>query len=283
MAAWLRRNLSKNPQKSGAQAGSIYSEVTHVATRSETTSERTLGAFLEPFALSDRSEAVHQIAGAGYQTVLALAVLDEDTLVHIGLSERDAHRIMLASWLHTLALDNYGERLVDNGCDSLIKLVALSEDGLRRAGVNAIGPRRQILRHSRDDAALLAMVESAKAKAEQEGGAAVSHARGLWGVRKVDGPGKRAGPAGSGPGGGARVGAGAQAALQIGAPQPSAPLPSGHVPDAYMKRDAWDDRWKITANASLGSTNGHTEAHHAARTPREFRMVMADGSEMTVS
>jgi hypothetical protein len=263
------------------------SEGMHHESRLETSAARTMNDFFEPFALESRADAVHQITGAGYQTIKSLAGLSDEDLQHLGLCEGDAMKVMLASWLHELGLDSYGERLVEAGCDSLLRLVELSDEQLRRTGVAAIGPRRQILRRVREDLALQAMVDRAKEKKEKASGVG-GHERGLYARRRPEHGGGASAAAAAQTGAAAAAAAAAApaaqaAALQLGAPQPSAPLPSGHVADAYMRRDTWDERWKITSNASLGSTNGHTEAHHAARTPREFRVVMSDGSEMLVT
>ena len=270
VAPLRRRKRYREEQENRPRGGFQYEE-----RRFETAAQRVVGAFLEPFRLTELFDAVHQLTGAGYTTEQVLAVLDEETLVKIGLCATDVQRVLRATWLQRVGLEKYGPQLLDAGCDSPLKLVDLTEDQLSALGMKSIGPRRQLLRYVKNDATLQAKAARAREEAEEAAKGKKGRRRkggrqkGLYAVRET------------GKDGATLRGLGNNA-LRLGALQQSAPLPSANVPDIYARQDTWDEQWRTMSNASLlgVAPGGRAERHYDARTPREFRIVMNDGSEM---
>ena len=120
----------------------------------ETESERNLATLLEPFQLPTLSDTVWKLArNGGFNTPEALHFVDEAVLHNIDIADEDRGRVLLAVWLHTLNLHEYGPGLVRSHVVSLGLLAAVSDEGLQLAGVLLMGHRRVLLRHIREDLA----------------------------------------------------------------------------------------------------------------------------------
>jgi uncharacterized protein YjiS (DUF1127 family) len=252
-----RRGTSSGLSQTGAQKP---------ADELQTHAEKAVGSFLEPFALSKLTVAVHSILGAGYSSPNALQAVDERALKACGLSEDDAERILLATWLQTAGLTQYGRGLVASGCTSRLHLLTMTDERLKAAGILAIGHRRLLQRHMRESDELQRAAEaSRKREAERMG-----KLRGLsGGLSKKDQliHGSRSSDS-RGPG--MALGVDLELTRQVIEPVfgPSADgLAHGamHMP----KWDDWASPWRTVSNASLRTTPGAlAETHYAA--PLDF-------------
>ena len=83
------------------------------------------------------------------------------------MTDDDTERILLASWLDVYGLHQYGGRLIASGITSPLHLVETTDAALVRAGIRAIGHRRQIFRYLREDEALHERLEKAREEAEK--------------------------------------------------------------------------------------------------------------------
>ena len=81
-------------------------------------------AIIGQYGLTDMDQAVEWLAAEGLTTVGLLAAADLNTLVSIGLSAGDAHRVILSAWLHTRGLEQYGPGFVQNGVVSKLLCAA---------------------------------------------------------------------------------------------------------------------------------------------------------------
>eukprot|EP00325_Prymnesiales_sp_UTEX-LB-985_P031400 CAMPEP_0174718714 /NCGR_PEP_ID=MMETSP1094-20130205/29803_1 /TAXON_ID=156173 /ORGANISM="Chrysochromulina brevifilum, Strain UTEX LB 985" /LENGTH=265 /DNA_ID=CAMNT_0015918887 /DNA_START=97 /DNA_END=891 /DNA_ORIENTATION=- len=219
----------------------------------ETNAEVAIGNYLQPFQLSDMLEVVHTITGAGYSSPAALRALDDVQLQRLGVSEQDSHRILLASWLDTLGLIHYGPHLLAAGCNSLLELLALSDEKLANAGVPAIGHRRQIQRALREDELVQAM-----AAAQREQQAAEKRVR-----MRQRGPQQGHRRRATGPTTDDLHFAGTVKAELDVTRGGLRELP-GSVGRSGRQHDAWSDAWRTTGNASLGTAPGETEQYRPA-------------------
>lgn len=277
----------------------------------ETHVELKLGEFLEPFNLSKLPEVVHKLTGAGFTSCDSLRALDPHQCGELGLTDDDTERILLASWLDVYGLHQYGGRLIASGITSPLHLVETTDAALVRAGIRAIGHRRQIFRYLREDEALHERLEKAREEAEKadlERRQLMQRSSG----RSLSSPSKKAASSGgrsSAQGAADIMGAGGLsdvAPLGGSAAQQNTLLrfevlkPDGSRVEEHTDHDiatgsdlsssTWADSlwalpWRTTGNAALlGSAPGAlTEAHCEAQTPRDgFCLVGLDGKEMRV-
>ena len=241
----------------------------------ETESERNLAKFLEPFQLPTLSDAVWKLArNGGYNTAEALHFIDEAGLNNLDIPEKDRSRILLAVWLHTINLHEYGPGLVRSNIISLPLLAAVSDEGLQRAGVLLMGHRRILLRHIREDLAMrpdlvapherkyLAAVERAAAAAAEDAAAAAEAEAKKTGLS-------------------ADVLGGSQGGVSLNH-LPGQGKPVIDLETKLANREAWHEPWKATANAALTCDGGGATGYFAPRTPREISLKCADGSRLTL-
>ena len=224
----------------------------------ETDVERTLAAFLEPFALSDLGEIVHKLLGAGYTSPNALRALDEDALKKIKLHGRDGDKIMLADWLDSVGLIQHGSDLVAVGLDSLFGLVCASDEKLKAGGVRTMGHRRQLQRYLREDEQVQAMVARAREAQEAERDPGRRQLRGIYAAR-------------TGSGTSASIGMGGLSPLEqhnavvaqrlLSLPGASSGPLSGLV-GVVTPRDAWHSPWRTMSHASLSTGSGEVKDSH---------------------
>ena len=150
----LRRN-SKSRRRTPRTASNIGSSVAfHPELVLETHAEVRLGTFLKPFHLTGLASAVHQLTAVGFTTQESLRALDYDQCKLMDFKADDAERILLATWLESNGMHHYGEGLVASGCVSPLHLLNMSDATFVRAGIRAIGHRRQLFRYLREDESL---------------------------------------------------------------------------------------------------------------------------------
>ena len=142
----------------------------------ETAVEKAISSFLEQFKLSAHVDAVVKLTTSGFTSVTALRAFDEAQGEVYGIMPDDSAKIVMAAWLDSNGLVQYGGSLVESGATSLLKLLRLSDERLKKAGIAAIGHRRQLQRFLRQDEELQA--RAAKAKEAEE--AADAKSRGLY-------------------------------------------------------------------------------------------------------
>jgi len=281
------RPSAHHPRRRGEQRAD------HYAARAdpnllETASELALGGFLQPFGMDDLPKVVHYLIGSGYTTVASLVALTADEVEKIGVSGPDGNKLLLATWLRSYGLEQYGAALISAGADSLITLLGASsqEETLKAAGL-LLGHRRQLQRHLREDASVQAMAAAHRAAKAASTGKRGLHdrARGLH-QRPVERS--------------SQSSAGASLRLDLGAfgahagnggrldldPFGGDVAGKGLPPDvgAVLPHDPWAQPWRTTVYAALvGGTapGGYTESHSGVRTPRgaALRLVGKDGME----
>ena len=279
------RPSAHHPRKRGEQ------RTEHYAARAdpnllETASELALGGFLRPFGMTDLAKIVHHLLGAGYTTVASLVALTADEIDRIGVGGPDGNKLLLATWLRSYGLEQYGPVLISAGADSLISLLEVSsqEETLKAAGL-LLGHRRQLQRHLREDASVQAMAAVHRAAKSASSGKRGLHerARGLH---------QRSGERSSQPS------AGAPLRLDLGAfgahngsdselePFGSSAADKGIASDVgtALLHDPWAQPWRTTVYAALASgaaPGGYAESHSGVRTPRgaSLRLVGKDGTE----
>ena len=121
----------------------------------ETAAELALAAFLEPFQLQRLPDVVVKLTQAGYTSANSLLSLDDNAVADAGLVDTDyradAEKLLLATFLHSVEMVQYGETLVASGCDSVLKLLALPDAGLVRGGIIKLGHRRQLDVYMREE------------------------------------------------------------------------------------------------------------------------------------
>ncbi len=123
----------------------------------KTEAERVLASLLLPMRLEEFDVALAALTGAGYRTLAVLHGLSDADLKELpndlGIhNPRDRGRIMLASWLHAIGMEEFREPFVDAGVHSLERLMALRDDELKPV-VKLMGQRRRLMRDIREDLA----------------------------------------------------------------------------------------------------------------------------------
>ena len=113
----------------------------------KTEAERVLASLLLPMRLEEFDVALAALTGAGYRTLAVLHGLSDADLKELpndlGIhNPRDRGRIMLASWLHAIGMEEFREPFVDAGVHSLERLMALRDDELKPV-VKLMGQRRR--------------------------------------------------------------------------------------------------------------------------------------------
>ena len=240
----------------------------------ETESERNLAKFLAPCQLPTLSDAIWKLArNGGYNKAEALHFIDEAGLNNLDIAEKDRGRILLAVWLHTLHLHEYGPGLVRSNIVSLPLLAAVSDEKLQRAGVLLMGHRRILLRHIREDLAmrpdLVAPHERKYLAAVERAAAAVAEDAAAAAETEAKKSGLSADVLGSG---------GGLSLNQL----PGQGKPVIDLETKLANREAWHEPWKATSNAALTCDGGGATGYFAARTPREISLKCADGSRLTL-
>ena len=286
------RKKAKRKAEARKQAQEIFADETGElaarAGRLETAVEKTLGTFLEPFKLSSHVDVVRCLTGSGFTSVAALRGFDAKQGETSGIRALDASKIIMAAWLDSYDLVQYGATLVEHGITSLLTLLRMSDARLRQVGILAIGHRRQLQRFLRQDEDLqeLAAQERAAADAESK----------LF--RTGDGRGSK-GPRAKRYEGDPSLRT--DALDEHGQLRFEPIAQGGHVVDrlpegissslesdnrTVQRQDAWYQPWRTMANAALvnGAAPGMgVEAHVVAATPRDgFVLRHNDGSEMRV-
>jgi len=251
----------------------------------ETAAELALARFLSPYSLDNLPEVIQNLTGAGYISVESLLGLDYVSIRDLDVDSGDSEKVLLATFLHGVDLNAYGEGLVNSGCDAVLKLLALSDETLVRAGVCKLGHRRQLQRALRQDE----QVQERAAKAREEAEAA-NLKRGLHAT-----------------GGATRSRRGgrkhAKATSESPTKLPSRSETSIAAQDLGSGKDdphgltlvpttssgsihAWSQPWVTTFNAALfGSAPGlRAEAHGQVHPPPRggLKLVRNDGSVLTV-
>ena len=224
----------------------------------ETAVERTLAAFLEPFALSDLGESVHKLLGAGYTSPNALRALDEDALKKIKLHGRDGDKIMLAAWLYSVGLIQHGSDLVAVGIDSLFGLVCASDEKLKAGGVRTMGHRRQLQRYLREDEQVQAMVARAREAQEAERDPGRRQLRGIYAARTGSGTTTSIGMGGLSP---LEQHNAVVAQRLLSLPGASSGTLNGLV-GVVTPREAWHSPWRTMSHASLSTGSGEVKDSH---------------------
>ena len=223
----------------------------------QTHAEKALGAFVQPFSLSSLEDAVHGLIGAGYSSPSALQAVDERALQTVGPSADDSERILLATWLQTAGLVQYGRGLVASGCSSRLQLLALTDEQMKGAGMEAIGHRRLLQRQVRESEEIQLQAEAARRReAERKGrlrglSGGLSKKQELLHVPETRGP---------------DAALSAQAELPRYSLEPVfGPPDDGRALGALPKWDDWAAPWRTVSNASLRTTPGAwAETHYAA-------------------
>ena len=257
----------------------------------ETAAELLLEAFFKPFRLDKLADDVHMLVGAGFSSIESLRGLDDAPLKEVGITGDDAEKVLLASWLHSVGLDEHGEELCENGVNTLLKLQALSDVGMKRAGVRTIGHRRMLQRYLREDERIQERLDRAEAIAAEAAGAMQ---RGLHAINPAVARNKRRDS-------NAAAAAASRAAenapirfepLGASAKEPwakhadpggIASLPVGSSGSIH----AWSQPWATTYNAALfGTAPGlRAEAHSEACAPEHgtsLQLVSNDGKVLHV-
>ena len=254
----------------------------------ETAAELALAAFLEPFQLQRLPDVVVKLTQAGYTSANSLLSLDDNAVADAGLVDTDyradAEKLLLATFLHSVEMVQYGETLVASGCDSVLKLLALPDAGLVRGGIIKLGHRRQLQRYLREDErvqAKAARVAEEEYEREQERrGAMMGGSRS--GVKKTMGSSsQKAKGTDSGQVAPIRFEPLAAPTEEPWARHASedpggvAMLPTGSSGSIH----AWSQPWATTFNAALlGTAPGlRAEAHVDARTPRDDNYILDGG------
>jgi hypothetical protein len=275
----------------------------------ETATERELEKFLRPLAPASMADIVHKLVGAGYTNAQSLRALDIGQCVESGIEGIDAERLLLAAWLDGVGLVQYVGPLVEHGCDTLLKLLAASDANLKKAGVSAIGHRRQLQRFVREDhhlqeraAAARMAVEAQSSKQRRglyagSGGGASSAARQQ---AAAAGKNSKAAAAAAAPSESqmqqqqqrnllSRFGPSedhVNRALTAGLARGGDDAAGGVAPSSAKHVDAWHMPWRTTADAALVNGAGpgeRVEAHAPAMTPRDgLMLVRNDGSVMRI-
>lgn len=290
----------RRPKASSAALQQIYD--TESTGTLETAAELALQAFLLPYHPSDIPDLVRTLTAAGYTSVESLRSLDDAAVAEAGVRGDDAQKLILASFLYSVGLPQYGESCVASGCRDLLKLYALSDAGLKRAGVATIGHRRQLQKYLRESDIVLQKLQKREEEEAEErraaqrslaigpsDGAAAGHKLSSGASR-----GKRGGRAGGRGRGGAHAahsGGGPDDGLQDGTPT----LPLRFAPEASVEPwarrqnddpagleslpvgssgniNSWTQPLFTTMNAALlgGAPPGlRGECHYEAKTPRD--------------
>lgn len=236
----------------------------------ETASEVEMATFLLPFQLSSPHLVVRKLIESGYTSAGSLHALDDQQVAHMHLDESDGRRVLLAAWLHSVGLVQYGHCLIENSYDSLLALATLTEEQLKAAGIKAMGHRRQLQRYLREDEHVQALVVAARAVDD---------------ARKRTKRGLHAGRARP-----ARKGQSPAHSSQIEAEgvlhqdsymQGVAMAPSlASSSEVLNPCDLWHSPWRTMSNASLGNPPGQiTDSYYAARLAKSGEACIRIGDD----